>query len=304
MDCQWAETLKWELPTFPHNTEEKSMEELITDNLQQYLKEIGQYPRLDRERTRYLVSRKDFDPAAREELINCNLRLVVYVVKYTNRKGMDFMDLIMAGNESLIHGIDLFKAEFNTELSTYVVPWIKQAVHRAIANQSRTIRIPLETSNLIDKLHIYISNYKRDHGTEPSDEDCAEYLNTSVKKVKNLKDWSQPTVSIDTALSSDDKDGKSLGDMISSPDGSTAPGAEPGIDTISQLIEHESLLDALNVLTAREKLVIARRFGFGSTDIWTLDQVAEELCLTKEAVRQIQIRALKKLRSAIDGPKN
>lgn len=277
------------------------MEELATDNLQQYLKEIGQYPRLDRERTRYLVSRKDFDPAARAELINCNLRLVVYVVKYTNRKGMDFMDLVMAGNESLIHGIDLFKGDFNTELSTYVVPWIKQAVHRAIANQSRTIRIPLETSNLIDKLHIYISSYKRDHGTEPSDEDCAGYLNISVKKVRNLKDWSQPVISMDTALSNDEKDSKSLGDTLSSPDGSSTPGAEPGIDTISQLIEHEALLDALTVLTPREKLVIARRFGFGSTDIWTLDQVAEELCITKEAVRQIQLRALKKLRTAING---
>ena len=275
------------------------MEELATDNLQQYLKEIGQYPRL--ERTRYLVSRKDFDPAARAELINCNLRLVVYVVKYTNRKGMDFMDLVMAGNESLIHGIDLFKGDFNTELSTYVVPWIKQAVHRAIANQSRTIRIPLETSNLIDKLHIYISSYKRDHGTEPSDEDCAGYLNISVKKVRNLKDWSQPVISMDTALSNDEKDSKSLGDTLSSPDGSSTPGAEPGIDTISQLIEHEALLDALTVLTPREKLVIARRFGFGSTDIWTLDQVAEELCITKEAVRQIQLRALKKLRTAING---
>lgn len=277
------------------------MAELITDNLQQYLKEIGQYPRLDRERTRYLVSRKDFDPAARAELINCNLRLVVYVVKYTNRKGMDFMDLVMAGNEFLIHGIDLFKEEYNTELSTYVVPWIKQAVHRAIANQSRTIRIPLETSDLIDKLHIYISNYKRDHGDEPSDEDCAAHLNISVKKVRNLKDWSNPTVSIDTTLTSDEKDGKSLGDMISSPDGSTSPGAEPGIDTISKLIEYEALIDALKVLTPREKLVIARRFGFGNTEIWTLDQVAEELCLTKEAVRQIQIRALKKLKAAIEG---
>ncbi|MDY2627326.1 MAG: sigma-70 family RNA polymerase sigma factor [Lachnospiraceae bacterium] len=277
------------------------MEEMATDNLQQYLKEIGQYPRLDRERTRYLVSRKDFDPAAREELINCNLRLVVYVVKYTNRKGMDFMDLVMAGNESLIHGIDLFKGEFNTELSTYVVPWIKQAVHRAIANQSRTIRIPLETSNLIDKLHIYISSYRRDHGTDPSDEDCARQLGISVKKVKNLKDWSRPVVSIDTTLTgNDEKDGKSLSDMISSPDGSTAPGTEPGIDTISQLIEHEALLDALAVLTPREKLVIARRFGFGSTDIWTLDQVADELCITKEAVRQIQLRALKKLKEAIE----
>lgn len=279
------------------------MEELAADNLQQYLKEIGKYPRLDSERTRYLVSRKDFDPAAREELINCNLRLVVYVVKYTNRKGMDFMDLVMAGNESLIHGIDLFKAEFNTELSTYVVPWIKQAVHRAIANQSRTIRIPLETSNLIDKLHIYISNYKRDHGTEPSDEDCADHLHISVRKVKNLKNWSQPTMSIDIALSSDEKDSKSLGDLIPASDGSSAavPGSEPGIDTISQLVEHEALLDALKVLTGREKLVIARRFGFGGTDIWTLDQVADELCITKEAVRQIQIRALKKLKAAMEG---
>lgn len=298
MDCPRTEIFGWESQ---FTEEKKSMEELAADNLQQYLKEIGKYPRLDSERTRYLVSRKDFDPAAREELINCNLRLVVYVVKYTNRKGMDFMDLVMAGNESLIHGIDLFKAEFNTELSTYVVPWIKQAVHRAIANQSRTIRIPLETSNLIDKLHIYISNFKRDHGTEPSDEDCADYLHISVKKVKNLKNWSQPTMSIDTALSSDDKDSKSLGDLIPSSDGNTAPGAEPGIDTISQLVEHEALLDALKVLSSREKLVIARRFGFGNTDIWTLDQVADELCITKEAVRQIQLRALKKLKQAMEG---
>ena len=276
------------------------MEEL-GDNLQQYLKEIGRYPRLDRERTRYLVSRKDFDPAAREELINCNLRLVVYVVKYTNRKGMDFMDLVMAGNESLIHGIDLFKPEYNTELSTYVVPWIKQAVHRAIANQSRTIRIPLETSDLIDKLHVYINNYKRDHGTEPSDEDCAAYLNISIKKVRNLKDWSKPAISIDTTISNDEGDGKSLGDMISSSDNSSAPGAEPRIDTINQLIEHEALFEALNTLDAREKLVIARRFGLGGTEIWTLDQVADQLYVTKEAVRQIQIRALKKLRASIDG---
>lgn len=277
------------------------MEELTGDNLQHYLKEIGQYPRLDKERTRYLVSRKDFDPAAREELINCNLRLVVYVVKYTNRKGMDFMDLVMAGNESLIHGIDLFKAEYNTELSTYVVPWIKQAVHRAIANQSRTIRIPLETSDLIDKLHIYISNYKRDHGTDPSDENCAKYLNTTVKKVHKLKEWSQPSVSIDATLTTEEGDGKSLGDMISSPGSSMAPGAEPRTDTISQLIEHEALLDALKALTPREKLVITRRFGLGNTEIWTLDQIADELCLTKEAIRQIQIRTLKKLRNTIEG---
>lgn len=277
------------------------MEELVSDNLQQYLKEIGKYPRLDSERTRYLVSRKDFDPAAREELINSNLRLVVYVVKYTNRKGMDFMDLVMAGNESLIHGIDLFKAGYNTELSTYVVPWIKQAVHRAIANQSRTIRIPLETSNLIDKLHIYISSFKRDHGTEPSDEDCAAHLNISVKKVKNLKHWSQPTISIDTTLSNDEKEGKSLGDLLPASSGNAAPGAEPGIDTISQLVEHEALLDALKVLSSREKLVIARRFGFGSTEIWTLDQVADELGITKEAVRQIQLRALRKLKAAMEG---
>lgn len=277
------------------------MEELAGDNLQQYLTEIGRYPRLDKERTRYLVSRKDFDPAAREELINCNLRLVVYVVKYTNRKGMDFMDLVMAGNESLIHGIDLFKAEYNTELSTYVVPWIKQAVHRAIANQSRTIRIPLETSDLIDKLHIYISNYKRDYGTEPSDEDCAKHLKTSTKKVHNLKEWSQPSISIDSTFTNEEGDGKSLADTISAPNGNMAPGAEPKIDTISQLIEQEALLDALNTLAAREKLVIARRFGLGNTEIWTLDQVADELCLTKEAVRQIQIRALKKLRAAMEG---
>lgn len=277
------------------------MEELTGDNLQQYLKEIGRYPRLDKERTLYLVSRKDFDPAAREELINCNLRLVVYVVKYTNRKGMDFMDLVMAGNESLIHGIDLFKAEYNTELSTYVVPWIKQAVHRAIANQSRTIRIPLETSDLIDKLHVYISNYIRDHGTEPSNEDCAKHLNTTVKKIRNLKEWSQPSISIDTTITNDEGDGKSLGDMISTPDGNMTTGAEPRTDIINQLIEHESLLDALETLTAREKLVIARRFGLGNTEVWTLDQVAEELCLTKEAVRQIQLRSLKKLRAAMDG---
>ena len=277
------------------------MEELASDNLQQYLKEIGRYPRLDKERTSYLVSRKDFDPAARAELINCNLRLVVYVVKYTNRKGMDFMDLVMAGNESLIHGIDLFKPEYNTELSTYVVPWIKQAIHRAIANQSRTIRIPLETSDLIDKMHVYINNYKRDNGTEPTNEQCAQYLKVPVKKIRNMKEWSSPTVSIDTTITNEEGDGKAFGDLLSADQSAGAMVAEPKTDTITQLIEQESLADALSVLTSREKLVIARRFGLGNTEIWTLDQIAAELCVTKEAVRQMQIRALKKLKAALNG---
>lgn len=275
------------------------MEEVQIDNLQSYLQELSRYPRLDKERTRYLISRKDFDPAAREELINANLRLVVYIVKYTNRKGMDFMDLVMAGNESLIHGIDLFKPEYNTELSTYVVPWIKQAVHRAIANQSRTIRIPLETSDSIDKLQIYINNYKRDHGYEPTDEECAAFMKISVKKVKNLKDWSQPAISFDVTVSNDEGDGKALGDMLSTSTGSTQLASASAADTIGTLIEHESLLKAISVLAPREKLVIFRRFGFDGSDIWTLDQVADELGVTKEAVRQIQIRALKKLKEAM-----
>lgn len=275
------------------------MEEVQIDDLQSYLQELSRYPRLDKERTRYLVSRKDFDPAAREELINANLRLVVYIVKYTNRKGMDFMDLVMAGNESLIHGIDLFKPEYNTELSTYVVPWIKQAIHRAIANQSRTIRIPLETSDSIDKLQIFINNYKRDHGHEPSDEECAGYMKMSVKKIKNLKDWSQPALSYDVTMTNDEGDGKSLGDMLSASTGSTQLASASAADTITSLIERESLLKAITVLTPREKLVIFRRFGFDGSEIWTLDQVADELGVTKEAVRQIQIRALKKLKEAM-----
>ena len=265
-----------------------------------YLQDISRYPLLSKERTRELIARKDTDPEARAELINCNLRLVVYVVKYTNCKGVDVMDLIMAGNEYLIHGIDLFKPEFNTELSTYVVPWIKQAIHRAIVNQGRSIRIPLETSDLISKLQAFISAYCRDHGEEPDDERCAQELNISVKKVKNLKEWSRPVMSIDSVISTDDSDGSTLGDFISEPNVLNADG-EPPLDSISRLVDEHSLAQAFNVLTPREKLVLMRRFGLCGVKERTLAQIAEELHVTKETIRQTQLRALKKLRDEMEG---
>lgn len=264
-----------------------------------YIQDISRYPLLSKERTRELIARKDTDPNARAELINCNLRLVVYIVKYTNCKGVDVMDLIMAGNEYLIHGIDLFKPEFNTELSTYVVPWIKQAIHRAIVNQGRSIRIPLETSDLISKLQAFISAYNRDHGEEPDEERCAQELNITVKKVRDLKEWSRPVSSIDTVISTDEGEGNTIGDFLSDSNMVHAD-TEPSSDSISQLIDNHALSQVFGVLDPREKLVLMRRFGLCGVEEWTLAQIAQELNITKETVRQIQIRALKKLRAEIE----
>ena len=271
-----------------------------SSSLSLYLKELEKYPLLDKEETRRLIAIKDTDPKARETLINSNLRLVVYVVRYTNRKGMDFMDLVMAGNESLIHGIDLFKPDYNTELSTYVIPWIRQAVHRAIANQSRTIRIPLETSDLIDKLMVFISNYKRDYGFEPDDETCSKELNIPVKKIQKLKDWSNPTISIDTAVNKDESESASLGDMISDSETNSYQINDPRTDDITALLNHEALQAAMKDLSEREQIVLIRRFGLTGDEPWTLEQVAEELFVTKEYARQLQKKALLKLRKAME----
>ena len=263
--------------------------------LNDYLKQIASYPRLSEEETRELLLRKDTDPAARTKLINHNLRLVVHVVKYTNRRGMDFMDLIQVGNENLMHGIDKFEPDHNTKLSTYVVPWIRQGVQRAIANQSRTIRIPLETFTQISNMNVYINAYKRDYGREPSENEIADYLHITVPKVKDLKSWSQSTLSLDKTLVTDEGSGKTFGDMLSVGDTVTAAAGDSAADSIDRLIDNEALLAAMKTLTPRETIVIARRFGLGFTDVETLDQIAEDLGVTKEAVRQIQIRALRKL---------
>lgn len=263
--------------------------------LNDYLKQIAAYPRLSEEETRELLLRKDTDPAARTKLINHNLRLVVHVVKYTNRRGMDFMDLIQVGNENLMHGIDKFEPDRNTKLSTYVVPWIRQGVQRAIANQSRTIRIPLETFTQISNMNVYINEYKRDYGREPSEKEIADRLNITIPKVKDLKSWSQSTLSLDKTLVTDEGSGKTFGEMLSSGDSVPAAASDSAADSIDRLIDNEALLTAMKALTPRETIVIARRFGLGFTDVETLDQIAEDLGITKEAVRQIQIRALRKL---------
>lgn len=271
--------------------------------LNDYLKQIASYPRLSEEETRELLLRKDTDPSARTKLINHNLRLVVHVVKYTNRRGMDFMDLIQVGNENLMHGIDKFEPDRNTKLSTYVVPWIRQGVQRAIANQSRTIRIPLETFTQISNMNVYINAYKRDYGREPSENEIADYLHITIPKVKDLKSWSQSTLSLDKTLVTDEGSGKTFGDMLSVGDTVTAAAGDSDADSIDRLIDNEALLTAMKTLTPRETIVIARRFGLGFTDAETLDQIAEDLGVTKEAVRQIQIRALRKLSDEMNSEK-
>jgi len=257
---------------------------------------LDDYPRLTKERTRELLKRKDTDPEALKELVEGNLRLVIYVVKYQNRKGMDFMELVSEGTIALIHAIEKYNPDRDVELSTYAVPWIKQAVHRAAVNQGRLIRIPLEVSDKLDKLQVFIKNYTQEHGVEPSDKICAEKLGISVRKVKELKDLSNSILSLDMNVQTDEGDGKTLGEFISSDenaDADTLPGS------LSQMIDQEALLQAMEQLTDKEKYVIIRRFGLGDTDPWTLEKIADEIGITKEAVRQTEKRALRKLRAVM-----
>ncbi len=261
----------------------------IEDPVRQYLRDIGKYSLLDQERELELAERMAYgDTNAKKELVNANLRLVVSIAKRYVSRGMFFLDLIQEGNLGLIKAVDKFDYTKGYKFSTYATWWIRQAITRAIADQARTIRIPVHMVETIHKVSKIQRQLVQDNGREPTAEEIAEELNMSVEKVRDIMKIAQDPVSLETPIG--EEEDSHLGDFIPDND-SPAPA-----DAASQTLLREQLNDVLNTLTPREAQVLRLRFGLEDGQTRTLEEVGRQFNITRERIRQIEAKALRKIR--------
>lgn len=261
----------------------------IDDPVRMYLKEIGKVPLLTSEQEKSIAKRmEEGDESAKEELTEANLRLVVSIAKRYVGRGMLFLDLIQEGNLGLIKAVEKYDYVKGFKFSTYATWWIRQAITRAIADQARTIRIPVHMVETINKLIRIKRNLLQELGREPSNEEVAEKMGVTEAKVREIIKISQEPVSLETPIG--EEEDSHLGDFI--PD----EGAPAPADAVSHVLMKEQLLSVLDTLTDREKKVLKLRFGMDDGRQRTLEEVGHEFNVTRERIRQIEAKALRKLR--------
>ncbi|MGN1115909.1 MAG: RNA polymerase sigma factor RpoD [Candidatus Ornithomonoglobus sp.] len=261
----------------------------IDDHVKMYLKEIGKVNLLTAEEETALAKRmSEGDEEAKKKLAEANLRLVVSIAKRYVGRGMLFLDLIQEGNLGLIRAVDKFDYTKGYKFSTYATWWIRQAITRAIADQARTIRIPVHMVETINKLVRVQRQLVQELGREPSHEELAKGLNMSVEKVREISKISQEPVSLETPIG--EEEDSHLGDFIKDDD---APAPD---DSASYVLLKEQLDDVLQTLTKRESKVLQLRFGLIDGTPHTLEEVGREFKVTRERIRQIEAKALRKLR--------
>ena len=259
------------------------------DPVRMYLKEIGKVPLLSSEEEYALAERiSQGDEAAKKKLAEANLRLVVSIAKRYSGRGMMFLDLIQEGNIGLLKAVDKFDHEKGYKFSTYATWWIRQAITRAIADQSRTIRIPVHMVETINKLVRAQRKLLQDLGREPLPEEVAAEMDLPVERVREILKISQEPVSLETPIG--EEDDSHLGDFIQD-DNMPVP-AEAAAFTLLK----EELASVLDTLTDREKQVLTLRFGLEDGHARTLEEVGQEFDVTRERIRQIEAKALRKLR--------
>ena len=261
----------------------------IDDPVRQYLKEIGRIPLLDSEGERELAEKMlAGDEDAKTKLVESNLRLVVSIAKKYLGRGMYFLDLIQEGNLGLMKAVEKFDYTKGYKFSTYATWWIRQAITRAIADQARTIRIPVHMVETIHKVTKYSRQMLQELGREPTAEEIGDKIGMSADKVREILKISQDPVSLETPIG--EEEDSHLGDFI--PDEDTPAPADAAASTIlREVIERE-----LHTLTPREALVIKLRFGLLDGRPRTLEEVGQEFEITRERIRQIEAKALRKLR--------
>ena len=261
------------------------------DNLQLYLREIGQVQLLTPEQEIVLAKRiQKGDDEAREHMIKANLRLVVKIARDYEGLGLPLLDLINEGNIGLMKGVERFNPAKGAKLSTYAALWIKQAIRRALGNQSKTIRLPV---HVVDKMaHIRIAERKLREalGREASDEEVAEEMGFSLRQVKLYREAGKAPVSLDAPLSDGD-DGKQVAEVVADPN---AVGA---YDQMAKQGDTELLQEVLETLNERERTILNMRFGLDGDSPKTLEEVGVHYRLTRERIRQIQEEALTRLRA-------
>ena len=261
----------------------------IDDPVRLYLKEIGKVPLLTNEREKDLAERMMAgDESAKTELVEANLRLVVSIAKRYVGRGMFFLDLIQEGNLGLMKAVDKFDYTKGYKFSTYATWWIRQAITRAIADQARTIRIPVHMVETIHKVSRYSRQMLQELGREATAEEIGEKMGMSAEKVREIMKIAQDPVSLETPIG--EEEDSHLGDFI--PDDDTPSPAE----ATSTNILREELEKQLHTLTPREEHVIKLRFGLYDGRTRTLEEVGKEFDITRERIRQIEAKALRKLR--------
>ena len=261
----------------------------VDDPVRMYLREIGKIPLLSYDKELELAKRiLEGDEEAKKELAEANLRLVVSIAKKYVGRGMLFLDLIQEGNMGLIKAVEKFDYTKGFKFSTYATWWIRQAITRAIADQARTIRIPVHMVETINRLIRTSRHLLQQFGREPTIEEIAQEMDMSVDKVMEIQKIAQDPVSLETPIG--EEDDSHLGDFIQDED-SPAPQ-----DAASYTLLREQLNEVMKTLTPREAKVLRLRFGLDDGKARTLEEVGKEFDVTRERIRQIEAKALRKLR--------
>lgn len=259
------------------------------DPVKLYLKEIGSYPLLSIEDEIELAKKIEAgDEDAKQTLAESNLRLVVSIAKRYVGRGLSFLDLIQEGNLGLIKAVDKFDYTKGYKFSTYATWWIRQAITRSIADQSRTIRIPVHMSEVINKTYRVSRNLLQELGREPTEQELADAMELPIEKVREILKVSADPISLDTPIG--EEDDSHLGDFIKD---DTIVGPE---DAAAYSVLQDQISKLLDTLTEREQRVLILRFGLKDGRTRTLEEVGKEFNVTRERIRQIEAKALRKLR--------
>ena len=262
----------------------------LADPIRMYLKEIGKIPLLTADEEVALAKRNEAgDQTAKDELIQANLRLVVSIAGHYNNRGMQYLDLIQEGNMGLIKAADKFDYRKGFKFSTYATWWIRQSITRALADQARTIRIPVHMVETINRLIRTSRQLMQDLGREPTTAEIADAMHLTEARVQEIIKIAQDPVSLETPIG--EEEDSHLGDFI--PDESAPAPA----DAAFYALQREQLMEVLDTLTEREKKVICLRYGLDGGKSYTLEEVGEIFKVTRERIRQIEAKALRKLRT-------
>ncbi len=259
------------------------------DPVRMYFKEIGKVPLLSADEERELAIRiEQGDEEAKKKLCESNLRLVVSIARRYLNRGLSFLDLIQEGNLGLIKAVEKFDYTKGYKFSTYATWWIRQAITRSIADQARTIRIPVHMVETINKLIRISRQLLQEYGREPTSEEIAKEMGISVEKVREIKKISQDPVSLETPIG--EEEDSHLGDFIPDED------IPSPVDAAAYSMLQKQLREVLDTLSEREKKVLILRFGLDDGRPRTLEEVGREFNVTRERIRQIEAKALRKLR--------
>lgn len=261
----------------------------IEDPVRMYLKEIGKVPLLTPEEEIELAKRMELgDELAKKRLAEANLRLVVSIAKRYVGRGMQFLDLIQEGNLGLIKAVEKYDYSKGFKFSTYATWWIRQAITRSIADQARTIRIPVHMVETINRLIRTSRQLLQELGREPSPEEIAKQMDMPVERIREIMKISQDPVSLETPIG--EEEDSHLGDFIQDEH------VQVPVDAATFTLLHEQLMEVLDTLTEREQKVLRLRFGLDDGRPRTLEEVGKEFNVTRERIRQIEAKALRKLR--------